>query len=68
MLGVTGVAAYLAYVESDGVLTAFVGLWTIFAIGLIIWGYHSRKKDSERILWVWEWLESKLVGNYKKRD
>jgi hypothetical protein len=68
MIGVSGVGVYLAYVESDAVLTAFVGLLTIFAIGLIILANHSRKKDSERILWIWEWLEWKLVGNYKNRD
>jgi hypothetical protein len=68
MMGSTGAAVYLAYVESDSILTAFVGLFVIFAIGLVINAYYSRKKDSERILWIWEWLEWKLVGNYKNRD
>ena len=67
MIGITGVMGYLAYVESDTVLAGFTGVFAIFSVGIIYMTERSRKKDPERILWLWEWLEWKLVGNYKNK-
>ena len=67
MIGLTGLMAYFAYVESDAVLAGFTGIFAIFTLGIIIQTNQSRKNDPERILWVWEWLEWKLVGNYKNK-
>ena len=57
---------YFAYVSSDTVLSVVTGFWTLFSVFIIYMTDKSRKKDPERILWVWEWLEWKLVGNYDK--
>jgi hypothetical protein len=67
MVGVTGLFAYFAYFDSDPVLTSFTGIWALFAAGIIYLTDRSRKNDPDRILWVWEWLEWKLVGNYKNK-
>ncbi len=67
MLGITGLMAYLAIVESDRVLVGFTGFFALFSVVIIYMTNQSRKKDPERILWIWEWLEWKLVGNYKNR-
>jgi len=64
-VGVTGLMAYFAYVESDQILTNFTGFMALFSIGIIYLTDRSRKKDPERILWLFEWLEWKLLGNYK---
>lgn len=68
MIGVTGLTAYLAYLESDQILAGFTGVIGLFTIGIIYLTDRSRKNDPERILWVWEWLEWKLLGNYKNRN
>jgi len=65
--GVTVLMAYFAYVESDIVLAGFTGIIALFSIGIIYMTDKSRKNDPERILWLWEWLEWKLVGNYKNK-
>ena len=67
MIGVTGLMAYFAYFEPEPVLRAFTGLFALLAVGIIYLTDRSRKNDPERILWVWEWLEWKLVGNYKNK-
>ena len=67
MIGITGLMAYFAYVQSDSVLAGFTGIFAIFTLGIIYQTNQSRKNDPERILWVWEWLEWKLVGNYKNK-
>lgn len=67
MIGINGLMAYLAFVKSDPVLAGFTGIFAIFTIGIIYMTDRSRKNDPERILWVWEWLEWKLVGNYKNK-
>lgn len=67
MIGVTGLTAYLAYLESDQILAGFTGVIGLFTIGIIYLTDRSRKNDPERILWVWEWLEWKLLGNYKNK-
>jgi hypothetical protein len=67
MVGLTVLFAYMSYMEADSILTAFTGLWALFALGIIYMTDRSRKNDPERILWVWEWLEWKLVGNYKNK-
>ena len=65
--GVTALMAYFAYVESDSILAGFTGVIALFSLGIIYMTDKSRKKDPERILWLWEWLEWKLVGNYKNK-
>lgn len=67
LLGVTCVAGTFAEVESDPVLRAFTGIWVLFSFGLMYFINQSRKKDPERILWLIEWLEWKLFGNYRAR-
>ena len=67
MIGVTGLTAYLAYLESDQILAGFTGVIGLFTVGIIYLTDRSRKNDPERILWVWEWLEWKLLGNYKNK-
>ena len=67
MLGFTAFFAYISFIESDTVMTAFAGLWFLFSLLIIYLTDRSRKNDPERILWVWEWLEWKLVGNYRNR-
>ena len=68
MLGITGLMGYFSYTDGAPVLAVFTGIWAIFSIGIIYMTHRSRKNDPERILWIWEWLEWKLVGNYKNRD
>lgn len=68
MIGLTGFFVYSAYTQRDPVLRAFTIIWSIFVAGILYMTDKSRKNDPERILWLWEWLEWKLVGNYKSRD
>ena len=65
--GVTVLMAYFAYIESDSILTGFTAIMALFSIGIIYMTDRSRKNDPERILWLWEWLEWKLIGNYKNK-
>ena len=67
MVGINGLMAYFSITESDSVLSVFTGFWTIFTVGVIYATDQSRKKDPERILWVWEWLEWKLFKGYRDR-
>lgn len=67
LLGITGLMGYFAYVERDPVLAAFTPVWGVLSAGLIYLMNRSRKKDPERILWVVEWLEWRLLGGYKER-
>ena len=67
MLGVTSLMGYFAYTQSDGVLAGFTVFFALLSIGIIYMTDRSRKNDPEKILWVWEWLEWKLIGNYKNR-
>ena len=65
MLGVTSLMAYFSLTDKDPVLTGFTVIWAIFSVAIIYMTDRSRRNDPERILWLWEWLEWKLVGNYK---
>jgi len=65
--GVTVLMAYFAYIESDSILAGFTAIMALFSIGIIYMTDRSRKNDPERILWLWEWLEWKLIGNYKNK-
>ena len=67
MMGITGLMAYFAYVEADKVLAGFTGFMALLSLGIIYMTNQSRKNDPERILWIWEWLEWKLIGNYKNK-
>jgi len=67
MIGITGLMAYFAYVESDQILAGFTGFMALLAIGIIYLTDRSRKNDPERILWFWEWLEWLLFRNYKNK-
>ena len=67
MISIDALAFYFAYTESDSVLWTFTSIFVIFSALIIYLTDRSRKKDPERILWVWEWLEWKLVGNYKNK-
>lgn len=67
MLGVTVLLAYFAYTQSDGILAGVTGFFALLSLGVIYMTDRSRKNDPERILWVWEWLEWKLIGNYKNK-
>ena len=66
MLGIDALMLYFAYIDGDAVLWAMTPIWVLFSAAVIYLTDRSRKNDPERILWVWEWLEWKLVGNYKK--
>lgn len=68
MVGVTGMMGYFAYTESDMILASFTGLFALFSGVIVYLTDRSRRRDPERILWLWEWLEWKLVGNYRNRD
>ena len=46
---------------------AFSGCWVIFSVGLMYLANRSRKNDPERILWMVEWLEWRIFGNYRQR-
>ena len=65
--GVTALMGYFAYVESDRILAGFTGVIGLFSLGIIYMTDKSRKNDPERILWLWKWLEWKLLGNYKNK-
>ncbi len=67
LLGVTGLMGYFAFVERDPVLAAFTPVLGVLAAGLIYLMNRSRRRDPERILWVVEWLEWRLLGGYKER-
>jgi hypothetical protein len=67
MIGVTGLMAYMSYIESDRILASFTVFMALFSLGIIYITDRSRKNDPERILWFWEWLEWKLLGNYKNK-
>lgn len=67
LLGVTCVTGTLAEAEGDPVLRAFTGFWVLFSFGLMYLFNQSRKRDPERILWLMEWLEWRLFGNYRAR-
>ena len=67
MMGITGLMAYFAYVEADKVLAGFTGFMALLSLGIIYMTNQSRKNYPERILWIWEWLEWKLIGNYKNK-
>jgi len=67
MVGINILIGYIAYGSSDTSLAVLTGFWAMFSAGIIYMTHHSRKNDPERILWVWEWLEWKLVGNYDKK-
>ena len=66
MLGIDVLMFYFAYTSGEAVLWAITPIWVLFSAMIIYLTDRSRKNDPERILWVWEWLEWKLVGNYKK--
>jgi len=68
MIAITGLMAYFAYVQRDSVLAVFTGFFALLSIGLIFMTDKSRKNDPERILWIWEWLEWRLIGNYKNKN
>jgi len=67
LLGVTCVAGTFAEAQGDPVLRAFTGFWVLFSVGLMYFVNRSRKRDPERILWLVEWLEWRLFGNYRAR-
>lgn len=67
LLGVTCVAGTFAEAQGNPVLRAFTGFWVLFSVGLMYLGNRSRKRDPERILWLVEWLELRLFGNYRAR-
>ena len=67
LLGITGLMGYFAFVERNPVLAAFTPVWGVLSAGLIYLMNRSRKKDPERILWVVEWLEWRLLGGYNER-
>ena len=58
---------YLSVVEQDSVLAVFTGFWAVFTLGMIYLMDRSRRRDPERILWLLDWLEWKLLGGYKRR-
>jgi len=67
LLGITGLMGYFAFVERNPVLAAFTPVWGVLSAALIYLMNRSRRKDPERILWVVEWLEWRLLGGYKER-
>jgi hypothetical protein len=67
LLGITGLMGYFAVTEWDPVLTAFTTVWGMMTAGIIYLMNRSRKRDPERILWLVEWLEWRLLGGYKER-
>ena len=68
MIAITGIMAYFDYVQRDSVLAVFTGFFALLSIGLIFMTDKSRKNDPERILWIWDWLEWRLIGNYKNKN
>ncbi|TRO47181.1 hypothetical protein E2P65_04765 [Candidatus Bathyarchaeota archaeon] len=67
LLAVTAIAGTMAEVRGDPTLRAFTGFWVLFSVGLMYLANQSRKRDPERILWLVEWLEWRLFGNYSQR-
>ena len=67
LLGITAVTGTFAEAQGDPVLRAFTGFWVLFSVGLMFLANRSRKRDPERILWLVEWLELRLFGNYRAR-
>ena len=67
LLAVTALAGTLAEANGDPVLRAFTGFWVLFSVGLMYLANRSRKRDPERILWLLEWFEWRLFGNYSQR-
>ncbi len=67
LIGLNILSGYLAYVTSETFLAVIAGVWALFSVFMIYMMDRFRKDGSERILWVWEWLEWKLVGNYDKK-
>ena len=67
LLGITAVTGPMAEAQGDPVLRAFTGFWVLFSVGLMYLVNRSRKRDPERILWLVEWLEWRLFGNYRDR-
>ena len=66
LFSINVIMGYFALTNNDTVLAVFTGIWLLMSSGIIFMTDKSRKNDPERILWVWEWLEWKLVGNYDK--
>jgi hypothetical protein len=67
LAGTTVISGYFAWVEKDQILslvTVFVGALSAF---LIYNMNRSRKRDPERILWFWEWLEWKLFSGFRSQ-
>ena len=67
LLAVTAIAGTIAEAQGDPVIRAFTGFWVIFSAGLLYLANRSRNNDPERILWMVEWLEWRLFGNYRQR-
>lgn len=67
LLAVTAIAGTIAEARGDPVIRAFTGFWVIFSAGLMYLANRSRNNDPERILWMVEWLEWRLFGNYRQR-
>ena len=67
LLGITSLMGYFAITERAPVLAAFTPVWGLMSVGLIYLMNRSRKRDPERILWVFEWFEWRLLGGYKER-
>ena len=68
MVGINGLMAYFAITESDTILAVFTGFWALLTVSILYETNKSRKKDPDRILWVWEWLEWKLFSGFKERQ
>ncbi|MCW4049163.1 MAG: hypothetical protein NWE89_05435 [Candidatus Bathyarchaeota archaeon] len=65
---VTILMIYLAWLEGDTVLWMFTPIWGALGIGVTLLMNRSRHNDPDRILWVVEWLEWRLFGNYRARE
>jgi hypothetical protein len=57
---------YFAWVEADQVLVTFTLVSAVTAAGLIYLMNRSRKRNPERILWLIEWLEWRLLRGYRE--
>jgi len=67
LLAITCLMGTMAEAQGDPVLRAFTGFWVLFSVGLMYFANRSRKRDPERVLWLVEWLEWRLFGNYRAR-
>jgi hypothetical protein len=67
LAGTTVISGYFAWVEKDPILNFFVVLVGAFSAFLIYLMNRSRKRDPERILWFWEWLEWKLFSGFRSQ-